>query len=111
MGAVIIGNLRHRVTLQQLAAGQDALGQPVQTWSAVATSIAADVRYLSGLATIRSGADASLTKASVRLRYRTGINAGMRVLHGTTVLDIRAVLPAPRKDYLDLVCEVVNGQT
>jgi SPP1 family predicted phage head-tail adaptor len=102
-----IGQLRHRITIQQLNAAQDALGQPVKTWSNVATSISADVSYLTGLQAIKADAMTSVTKATVRLRYRP-LNADMRVLHNNVILDVRSVLPDARKVYVNLVCEVVN---
>jgi SPP1 family predicted phage head-tail adaptor len=99
--------MRHRITIQQLNAGQDVLGQMVRIWSDVGVGISADVRYLTGLQAIKADATTSVTKASVRLRYRF-LNAGMRVLFENVILDVRAVLPDPRKVYVDLVCEVVN---
>lgn len=112
---MIIGKLRHRVTIKQLAAGQDAIGQPVQTWSNVVTdgdgSIAADIMHTSGIESIKSGSDASIVKASVRIRYRTGINAGMRAYYGSTVYEINAVIPDARKTRVDLVCQVLNATT
>lgn len=99
------GQLRHRVTLQTLQVGQDAIGQPVATWVDTAL-LWGDVRYLSGLSTIKAGADASLSKVSIRLRY-TACNAGQRVLHGGKVYAIQAVLPDARRVFVDLVCQVV----
>ena len=100
-----IADLRHRVILQTLTAGQDAIGQPVTTWVDTA-SVWADVRYLSGLSAIKAGADVSLSKVSVRLRYRT-VTAGQRIKHGTAIYNIEAVLPDAKRSYVDLVCESV----
>lgn len=99
------GALRHRVILQTLNVGQDAIGQPVTTWADTAT-LWADIRYLSGLSAIKAGADVSLSKVSIRLRYRA-VTAGQRIKHGTIFYAIEAVLPDARKAYVDLVCEVV----
>jgi SPP1 family predicted phage head-tail adaptor len=99
--------MRHRITIEKLSAVQDVLGQPVRTWNAVATAISADVRYLSGLQSIKADATTSVVKASIRLRYRP-LHAGMRVLFENTTFDVRAVLPDLRKVYVDLVCEVVH---
>jgi len=104
---VSIGQMRHRITIQQLISGQDALGQPVRTWRVVASNISADVRYLSGLETIKADANTSVTKARVRLRYRP-LNAAMRVLFENVIFNVQVVLPDSRKVYVDLVCEVVN---
>lgn len=101
-----MGQLRHRVTLQTQVATQDGLGQPSTSWLDTVT-IWSDIRHQNGLETIKGGLDASLVKASIRIRYRA-VNAGQRVLYGTQVYDIRAVLPDAKKTYCDLVCEAVN---
>lgn len=103
-------DLDQRVTLRTRAAGQDAIGQPVLTWTDVAT-VWANVRYNSGAESIKAGADTSVVKASIRIRYRAGVLADMRAVHGTEVFEIKAVLPAKRKGYVDLVCEVINAQS
>lgn len=100
------GTLRHRVTLQALPAGQDAIGQPAQGWVDVAV-VSADVRYQSGLSAIKAGADVSLSRASIRMRQRA-VSAGNRVVYGATVFNIEAVLPSMRGVYVDLVCEVAT---
>lgn len=101
------GQLTQRVTIQQLGAAQDADGELSNGWSDVA-SVCADIRYLSGMETLKGGAETSVVRASVRIRYREGITTGMRILHGTTAYNIRAVLPdLARKEHIDLVCEVV----
>lgn len=102
------GALNKRVKIQHLAAGQDAIGQPVMTWSDFAT-VWASIRHPSGLQAIKGDADVSVVKASIRIRYRTDITAGMRVLHGAVVYDIKAVLPDESgKVHADLVCEVAK---
>lgn len=98
------GLLRHLVKLQSLSTGQDAIGQPVQTWSDVAT-IWADIRFLNGLETVRADAPVSAARCSIRIRARA-VNAGQRIVEGSTVFDIKAVLPDPTgKEYIDLACE------
>lgn len=102
------GSLKSRVTIKQLTGGQDEIGQPIQTWTDVAR-VWANIRHLSGSETIKAGAETSITKASIRIRYRTDINSGMRVYHGSTVYEIKAVLPDEEsRDRLDLVCEVAQ---
>lgn len=102
------GQLDQRVTLQSPTAGQDAIGQPVTTWTDVA-EVWASVAYMSGLSTIKAGADVSQVQTSVRIRYRTGLTAGMRVLHGDVVFDVRAVLPGKKNVFVDLVCVATNA--
>ena len=102
-----IGKLDRRVTLVARAAGQDALGQPVDTWTAFAT-VWADIRHKSGLETLRGDAEVSLVAASIRIRYRADVLAGHRVVDGSVTYDIRAVLADRRAGYLDLICQRVN---
>ena len=100
------GALDQRVKLQERVTGQDAIGQPLTTWQDIAT-LWASVKHQTGLSAIKSGADVSIVKVSVRIRYRAGLNAGMRVLHGSVVMDVQAVLPHGR-EWIDLVCEVAT---
>lgn len=101
------GTLRNKVVIQAQSSGQDDWGQPIDTWAPVAT-VWADIRHQSGLETIKADSPASVVKASVRIRYRTGLNAGMRVVHGATTYNILAIMPdEAKKQYLDLACEVV----
>ena len=99
------GQLRHLIALQALVPGQDSVGQPVQAYSTVA-SVHADIRYPKGLESTLSNMPVGVTTASIRIRYRPGVVPTMRVLHGSTVFDIKAVLPDPTgRIYLDLSCE------
>lgn len=101
------GRLRNRVTIEQLSATQDAIGQPVTTWTTLAT-VWADVRYLNGAEAIRADAQTSIAKASIRIRRRTDVTPAMRVVYGSTTFQITAVLPDEQaKERLDLVCEVI----
>lgn len=103
-------NLDKRVDIQAPGASPDALGQPSTTWSTV-MSVSANIRHESGASAIRSAGDVSIVRASIRVRYVAGIDAGMRVVFGSTVYDIRAVLADPRAPFMDLVCEVVNVES
>lgn len=101
------GRLSQRITIERLDAGVDAIGQPVTTWVAHAHAWAS-VRILSGLAALKSGADTTITRASIRVRYRTDITPAMRVTHRGTVYQIDAILPDPLLVYLDLTVRAVK---
>ena len=102
------GRLNRRCTLQAPGTTQDELGQPIPGWTDVAT-LWGDVRLRSGLESIKAGAVVSTVQASVRIRYRTGINAGMRVLVDSVPYEVLAVQPdVGGREYVDLVCQVVN---
>ena len=99
------GQLNRRVTLQRRATGQDAAGQPVSSWQDVAT-VWASVLTQNGLESIKADRPVSQVKASIRIRWRTDIDAGLRAVLGATVYDIKAVLPDEiKRQHVDLVCE------
>lgn len=100
-------NLKRRITIQQQVDTVDAIGQPIDEWVDVDT-VSAHILPLSGIESIKAGADVSVSKASIRIRYREDITPAMRVLYGTTVYQINAVLPdAAGRVYVDLLSEVV----
>ena len=90
------GYLNNRVTIMQPSATQDTVGQPILTFTELAT-VWADIRHKSGLESIKADAETSVVKAS------------MRAVHGDVTYEIKAVLPDEReRDKIDLLCEVVN---
>lgn len=107
MGLIRAGQLTRQVTIRRRDSGSDALGQPVNTWADYATAWA-DVRHQSGMESLKADARMSTIKASIRVRYRTDLTAGDRVVLGSTTYEIMAVMPdEQRREFTDLVCEVV----
>lgn len=106
---MMAGALNTRVTIEQLGDTQDAIGQPVQAWTTFAT-LWADVKFNSGVESIKAGAETSVIKASIRIRYNATITTDMRVVAGPYTFGINAVLPDLKgRKHTDLVCEVING--
>ena len=104
------GQLKHQIHIQHKTEVKDAWGTPLpDAWeNLTAKPIWANVRFLSGSEAIKAGADVSTVRASVRIRWRTGIDAGMRVLYQGQVLDIEAILPGGNRQHVDLVCKLVS---
>jgi len=101
------GRLNRRCVIQQPGTVQDELGQPIPGWTDVAL-VWASIRHLSGVEAIKADATVSTVKASIRIRWRPGLNAGMRVVHDAQVYSIEAVMPdAGGREFVDLVAEVV----
>lgn len=103
------GALNRRVTIQRRADGYDEAGQPVTTWEDVAT-VWANIAGQTGMGAItraQDGVGASIERYSIRIRYREGLDAGMRVVHGSQVFDVRQVrMDFDRREFTDLVCEL-----
>lgn len=103
------GSLNRRIRIEAPSQTQDEAGQPVDGWALVA-EVWADIRLLGGLESIRAGAVTSSTQASIRIRWRTGLDAGMRVMHGGAAYNIRSVNPDwGSRQFVDLVCEVIGN--
>jgi len=102
------GRLNRRCVIQQPGTATDELGQPIPGWTDVAT-VWADIRMKSGLEAIKAGAPVSTVQASIRIRYRGDVNAGMRVVHNLVAYDIVAVMPdASGREFVDLACQAVS---
>lgn len=101
------GSLRHRIIIQKPGSGVDDWGQHLDSWVDQA-SVWAHIRHLSGSESIKADVPTSIVKASIRLRWRTDVDAGMRVMHGATVYEIEAILPGAAREYVDLVARVVT---
>lgn len=100
---------RTPVRLDKRQSGQDPTGQPIDTWATFASTFG-DIRYLSGTESLKADAQASINRASVRIRYMTGLSSGMRLIASDSTFEVRAVMPDVKgKRYVDLVCEVVNN--
>lgn len=102
------GDLRNRIIIERQTSSQDAGGQPLEVWSPVAT-VWADIRNPTGMGAIRADAHAAVVKTSIRIRWRTDIEAGMRAVHGSMAYEIGAVLPDHAgREFVDLVCGVAK---
>jgi SPP1 family predicted phage head-tail adaptor len=98
------GDLNRRVRIERRDQTQDELGQPVDTWVEVAT-VWCNVRMLTGKETLTSDADVGTASASIRIRYRTDIDNGMRAIVDGVIFNIGAPLPdLAGREYVDLPC-------
>lgn len=100
------GARRHRCQLQSRLEIYDEIGQPSIEWATV-REFYGNIKYLNGLSAIKSGADTSIAKVSIRALHGA-FDAGQRVVYEGVVYEIQAVLPDGRRKELDLVCLVVT---
>lgn len=111
MNTLRAGTLRDRIHIQRRTGGEDEWGtpQPV-SWENITTQrLAADVQHRSGLSTIKADADVSIVRASIRIRRRAAVDAGMRVLFAGHIYEIEAVLPGKTREDVYLVCKRIQG--
>lgn len=106
------GTLRDRISIEEHRyIGQDPkTGAIIEGWEKIYDAWA-DIRHLSGLESIKAATPTSTVQASIRLRYRPGITASMRIRHGDTIYEIEAVLPGKHRynKYIDLICTTTGN--
>jgi len=101
--------MNDRITPQRREAGEDSVGQPIESWIDL-PAVWAHVKFQSGTEAIRANAETSVVKASIRIRVRQDVDASMRVKFKQWVFEIKAPpLPDDRDPrFAFLVCEAVK---
>ncbi len=101
------GNLRHRITIQQLATVSDGTGGTTTTWQTFAT-VRAAIEPFTGGEYFDSQQTTSKISTRIRLRYLAGVKPAMRVLYGSRVYNIEATINVEEKNQeLQLLCTEV----
>jgi len=105
-----IGELRHRITIQQQSSIQDGYGQPVSSWIDVATPWSS-IEPLSGREFFAAQQVNSETTTRIKIRYLAGVVSKMRVVYGLKIYDILYVIdPEERHREMQLMCkELIPG--
>jgi SPP1 family predicted phage head-tail adaptor len=99
--------LRYYITIQSRPPGSNDAGE-LNDWQEH-LKVWADIRAMGGIEAIKANAITSAARASVRIRNRSGLNSGMRILHGSTIYEVLSVPPyLAAERFMDLVCEVVT---
>jgi len=104
------GTLRQRITLQEATHEQDAAGQPVALWGALAggSNLPARVENVTGGETIRGRQVSAETTTLLTIRYLAGVTPQMRVLYeGRTLGIVRASDPDGARRELRIECREV----
>ena len=102
----VIGRLNTRIALIGRGSGEDALGQPVETWIEFGKAWA-DVRFVSGIETIKAGRETSTSKCSAKMRMNKLITRDMRIGIGEVTYKIVDIIPDMKtRAYMTLICEV-----
>jgi SPP1 family predicted phage head-tail adaptor len=102
--------LRHRIDIEQRTEVLDSDGAVDYVWAVVHDQLPAEIVPVSGLGYTRAlvAADQNQEPVTVRItvRYRSNITELMRVVHGSDVYNIKAVLPDPTlRRWLTLMCQ------
>jgi SPP1 family predicted phage head-tail adaptor len=99
--------LRHRVTIQQRTNTRDATtGEDVLTWADLYTNVAAAIEPLSVREFITSRSEHTQLTARIVIRYRSGLDSSVRIVHGSTIYNPQGFLADPDSgiEYLTAPC-------
>jgi SPP1 family predicted phage head-tail adaptor len=110
---IAAGRLRHRIDIQQKQTAQDPMtGEQTESWVTLWDKVPAAIETLSAREFIAAQAVQSEIKARIVIRYRAGLDATMRILHGSKIYNPAAFLPDMDSglSYLTIPCsEGVNA--
>lgn len=102
-----MGKLRNRITIQQVQEARSATGAVMETWVTYAEVWAA-VEPLRGREFFASRQMQAQVDARVRIRFISGVTPKMRVLWGSRIYLIDAVInPEERGVELQLMCREI----
>jgi SPP1 family predicted phage head-tail adaptor len=98
-------DLRHRLTLEELARVADEGGGFTESWVTVAT-LSANLRPIGGDERYEADRLAGRITHEVNLRYRAGVAPAMRFRNGTRIFHIVSVIDVEeRRRWLTCLCE------
>jgi SPP1 family predicted phage head-tail adaptor len=94
-------DLGTRIVIQQRATSQTARGQQVREWTDVCT-VWSRVRQANGREVLAGQAINAAVSAVIEIRWRDGVSASMRVVDGSRIYNVEAVVDKGR--HLELQC-------
>jgi SPP1 family predicted phage head-tail adaptor len=104
------GRLDRRVTIQYSVPSRDASGGAVLDWYDAAT-VWASLSFLSGNRLYAAEEKSFEAMATYRIRHRSDVQTGMRLIHGDDVFEIVAVDQLGRRHFLEMTCRAINQST
>lgn len=87
----MIGDLRHRITIQSRTPTPDEMGGFTEAWSSVAT-VWSDIKPISANERMFAMKLEDNTTHKIRIRHRAGLDAGMRILFGSRTFQIKGII-------------------
>ena len=99
------GELRHKITIQELQRVPDGYGGYTETWNDIAV-VWAKIQPLRGNERYQAQQVSSALSHKIILRYLDGVKPQMRVLCGSRIFHVVSVINVEeRNEMLELLCE------
>lgn len=104
-----LGQLRHRITIQNPEKTADSMGGFTETWNTVAVRQGAIWNY-KGKEKMVNGKLTEETIWNARIRYCEDVKSGMRLKVQNTTFEILSIAPVEfGRVYQDLSCRLLDG--
>lgn len=87
------GKLRHVVSIEENDPIVDSSGEKIENWVAVFPRVYASIEPLSARELFAAGAEQSEVVARITIRFRTGLNHAMRIVHRGQCYNIQGLQP------------------
>ena len=102
-----VGSLKNKIIFQEQTQTKSSVGQTINTWNDILTTWAS-IQTISGKEQFLSNQNFQTLSHKLRVRYSSLINSKQRILFGTRVFKILAVLNIYEKDKeLEILAEEV----
>jgi len=97
------GNLRHKITFQQLTVANDTWGHSNETWTDEVTTFAA-IWPLRGTERLEAAKLDNEVSHKIRIRYKKGLHPKMRIKFGTRYFNVLSIInPDERNIYQEIM--------
>ncbi|MFL5731459.1 MAG: phage head closure protein [Cytophagaceae bacterium] len=103
-----IGQFDRKITIESITGGRSASGGQVKTWTTVATpwAMVDDLNNrVDGNEKYEAGRETAIGKTKFTIRYRTGLDAKMRILYEGAYYNIRAFNELGRRQFLEIMAD------
>lgn len=101
----MIGELKHRITLQEQVIIKDELEQEIETWQEV-NKVWAEIKPLSGKEYFKARQTKSDVRVQITIRYKKEVHNQMRVVFDNQAYEIISVINLNHQNkYLQLLCK------
>ncbi len=102
------GSLRHQARLTRPSTARNEVGERAPGWEVVC-DVRCEIAGLSGTHYFAAMAQQSGVTARARIRHRSGVMQGWRLVQGDVTWRIDAVIPDARRQWMTLMLEVDDG--
>jgi SPP1 family predicted phage head-tail adaptor len=100
------GILNKRIDIQGITKTTDGMGGFTETYTTIASSVAAAIWPVSGKEQIQAGQNKMTITHRIRIRYRNNMKSAYRVKFGDRYFDIESIInPSERNELLEMLCK------